>query len=284
MNNTNKPLVSIITPTFNAARYLTEVYLSINAQTFRDFEWIIIDDGSTDNTRELIKEYAERHEFIKTVYMKVNSGPIEARNIGIRAAQGRYIAFLDADDVWLPEKLEKQVSFMINEDAGFSFHDYRHMSTDGTYVGSIVAGPEVVDFTRHHTHRDIGCLTVMVDRYKCGFEGFSHTEYNGEDFLAWAVLLRKGVVAKRVPYDLARYRLVPNSRSAKKLRKAQNVFAIYRKNEEIRFLKAAFWWTYFVINAFIKHRTARPQLRREIVDAFCKSDLEEADYQSIQAS
>jgi hypothetical protein len=83
---------------------------------------------------------------------------------------------------------------------------------------------------------------------------------------------------------LARYRLVPNSRSAKKLRKAQNVFAIYRKNEEIRFLKAAFWWTYFVINAFIKHRTARPQLRREIVDAFCKSDLEEADYQSIQAS
>jgi glycosyltransferase involved in cell wall biosynthesis len=272
MSPVKSPLVSIITPVYNACEFIAETFFSVRAQTFRDFEWIVVDDCSTDGTRELLEAFASECDFIRLVFLEVNAGPIIARNVGVEIAKGAYLAFLDADDVWLPKKLNLQVEFMRRGALAFSFHDYRHMSANGELVGEVVAGPSTVDFLRHHTHRDIGCLTVMIDRAKCDFHGFSKTDFNGEDFLAWATILRNRGAAFRLPIDLARYRLVPNSRSAKKLDKAINVLHIYRKNERIGPTVAFSLWMSFVFNALRKHRSARPRLERIIVDEECLAE------------
>lgn len=260
------PLVSIITPTYNAQRFLADTCQSVDKQTFKDFEWIIVDDGSTDTTREFLSKLASERSYIKLIYLEINSGPIFARNEGIRRATGRFLAFLDADDLWNAEKLKVQVAFMLNNNIAFSFHDYRHMTMDGTKVGAVICGPEIVDYARHHTHRDIGCLTVMLEREKCNFKGFSEKNTKSEDFITWANIFKSGIVASRVPHDLGRYRLVSKSRSANKFSKIKDVFEVYIKHERINFPLALVWWICFLVNAQKKHLIARPKIDRSLVD------------------
>ncbi len=158
------PLVSIITPSYNSAKFIAETIDSVRAQTFKNWELIIVDDCSTDGSVEIIKKYQKQDKRIRLEVLLVNSGPAVARNRGIELAQGRYIAFIDSDDRWLPEKLEKQIAFMQETGAAFSHCWYIKTDEQGKPNGR-VNHPPPYELTYHELLKSnrIGCLTVMID-------------------------------------------------------------------------------------------------------------------------
>jgi glycosyltransferase involved in cell wall biosynthesis len=254
------PLVSIVTPVYNAARWLPETMASVRSQTLADWEHLLVDDGSTDESVAIVTAAAAADPRVRLLETPCNGGPSAARNMALDAARGRFIAFLDADDLWLPEKLAHSVRWMTARGYEFIYHDYRHISHDGRKVGRLVQGPDELNLRTLHTHRGTGCLTVVIDRERIpGFRFPTITPYRAEDFCLWSNLIRQGHIGHRLPRDLARYRLLPRSRSANKLGGALNAWRIYRRFSRLSVAQAAFWWVQFAWNAFWLHRNARPQ-------------------------
>jgi teichuronic acid biosynthesis glycosyltransferase TuaG len=254
------PLVSIITPVHNAAQWLPETLASVGAQTLTDWEHLVVDDGSTDNSVAIIEKAATQDARIHLLHTPCNSGPAAARNLALDAVQGRFIAFLDADDLWLPNKLACQVKWMTDHNQDFTYHAYRHMSQDGLRIGALVSGPKILNMRTLHTQRGTGCLTVMIDRERIQEFSFpSISPIYPEDFCLWFLLIQKGHIGYRLSLDLARYRLLPQSRSASKLDAAANVWHLYRKFSKLPLLLAMSWWLQYTWNAFWLHRRSRPQ-------------------------
>ena len=259
--DSNQTLVSIITPVFNAARWLPQTLDSVQAQTYSNWEHILVDDGSTDGSIELIEKVAQRDTRIRLMRTAKNGGPAVARNLAIQSARGRYIAFLDADDLWLPEKLARSVDYIEQNDYAFIYHDYRHISHDGELVSALIRGPEVLNMRTLHTRRGTGgCLSVVIDRTKVpDFHFPLNYKLLHEDFCAWMSLIRDGHLGHRLPVDLGRYRLLPKSRSANKLNGAYNTWLIYREVSRLNLVHAAFWWLQYAWNGFWLYRLARPR-------------------------
>lgn len=259
------PLVSVIMPAYNSAATISESIRSLQAQTFHDWVLFVVDDGSTDNTCQIVDGLAVLDFRIKLLVQPRNAGPAAARNRGIRCAQGRYIAFLDSDDLWRPEKLAIQLDAMQSADAAMSFHDYRQMSQNGEFMGDPIKGPDHLDWATLHKRRGVGCLTAMIDRLLV--PDFLFPEMNrdvlAEDFLAWSSLLRSGAYkAMRVPHDLAFYRLQESSRSSKRLRAVSSVWVIYRRFEKIALPRAAWFFACYLVDALRLRVKGRPRYRR----------------------
>ena len=170
-------LVSIIMPSYNTAPYIAESIRSVMAQTYTDWELIIVDDASTDNTDEVVKDVilsgaqAESKDLSSKIhYLKNdrNRGAAYSRNRALREAKGRWIAFLDSDDIWTPDKLEKQIAFMTKNGCAFSYTRYEEMDENGRPTGTIVGGPKRITKTGMYNYCWPGCLTVMYDREVVG--------------------------------------------------------------------------------------------------------------------
>ena len=260
------PIVSVITPVYDAVEFLAETLRSVQGQTLDDWEHILIDDGSTDGSVELIEKAAEADRRVCLLRTPGRIGPGKARNEGLECARGKYVAFLDADDLWLPQKLQHCVAWMRSNDYGFIYHDYRHLSHDGKKIGAVIAGPDRLDLQRLHTRRGVGsCLTVVMDRKKLPDFRFptDHNDLN-EDFVAWLRLVRKGHVGHRLPEDLGRYRLSETSRNGSRLASAAACWRIYRNESKLPFGRALNWWTQYAWRAFWMHRRAVPQYQTDI--------------------
>lgn len=254
------PLVSIITPVYNAAPWLPGTLASVRAQTLANWEHILVDDGSTDTSVAIIEAAAREDARIRLLRTARNSGPSMARNLAIDAACGRFIAFLDADDLWLPEKLALSVDWITTHGYSFIYHDYRHISHDGSRVGPLINAPEILDLRTLHTRRGHGCLTTVIDRQRLpNFHFPCSRRYLHEDFCAWLNLIREGHTGHRLPADLGRYRLSRNSRSSNKFASATATWRIYREVSRLSVPQAAFWWTQYAWNAFALHLHARPR-------------------------
>lgn len=255
------PLVSIITPVYNAARWLPETLASVRAQTLTDWEQILVDDGSTDNSAAIVEAAAREDARFRPLRTPRNLGPSVARNLAIDAARGRFIAFLDADDLWLPEKLACSVEWLTAHGHSFIYHDYRHISSDGSRVGALVKAPEKLDLRTLHTRRGHGgCLSIVVDRQRVPVIQFPEIEpHHAEDFCAWLAMIRAGHVGHRLPADLGRYRLSPKSRSANKLEGAINAWRLYRNISRLSIPRAALWWSQYAWNALVLHLHAIPR-------------------------
>jgi glycosyltransferase involved in cell wall biosynthesis len=254
------PSVSIVTPVYNAARWLPETLATVRAQTFSDWEHILVDDGSSDDSLAIVEEAAAADARVRLLRMPQNSGPSAARNQALDSARGRYIAFLDADDLWLPEKLSCSVNWMMAKGYAFIYHDYRHISHDGNRVGALVVGPEELNLRTLHTRRGAGCLSVVLDSEVIQSFRFPHAcNYLHEDFCAWLDLVQQGYIGHRLPVDLGRYRLSAQSRSANKLTAALQTWKIYREASKLHPLRAALWWMEYAWNGFWLHRVARPR-------------------------
>jgi teichuronic acid biosynthesis glycosyltransferase TuaG len=255
------PLISIITPVYNAARFLPDTLNSVQAQTLTDWEHLLVDDGSGDGSANIVNAASAGDARIRLLRTPCNSGPAVARNLALDAARGRYIAFLDADDLWLARKLELCIDWMQSHGHGFVYHDYRHMSEDGSRLGGLISGPDELNLRTVHTRRGHGgCLSMMIDRQQIGdvrFPPRSHLTH--EDLRAWLAIIRKGFVGHRVPCDLGRYRLANTSRNAKKFTSISHTWLIYRNEPELSYAKAAFWWLQYVWNAWRMYRYAQPQ-------------------------
>lgn len=252
--------VSIITPVYNARPWLTDLFETTRQQSFHDFEHLLVDDGSSDGSAEEAERLSAHDPRVQILRMPKNGGPAAARNMAIEASTGRYLAFLDADDLWHKDKLMQQVRWMKQTGHAFTYHDYRHMSHDGQKIGQRVSGPDILNLKTLHTHRGTGgCLSVMLDRTQLPWFRFPDLQRSmPEDFLAWLSIIQHGHLGHRLDADLGRYRLTPDSRSSNKLAAALSVWHLYRNVERLPLKTALSWWIQYAWNARRLYRQAKP--------------------------
>lgn len=200
----NNQLVSIITPTWNCAQFICETIQSIRAQTYQNWELIILDDCSTDNTQEVIAPYLEADNRIKYICNDQNSGAAVTRNNALKVAKGKWIAFLDSDDLWYPEKLEKQINFMVANGYHFSYTGYCEINEESKETGRVILGPKHITKAGMYAFCWPGCLTVMYDREYVGLVQIADIKKNN-DYAMWLKVCQK-VDCYLLPEVLAKYR------------------------------------------------------------------------------
>jgi teichuronic acid biosynthesis glycosyltransferase TuaG len=221
------PAVSVITPVWNAVATLAATVASVRAQSFADWEMLIVDDGSTDGSRALAERLAAEEPRLRLLGWERNRGAAAARNAGIRAGRGRFLAFLDADDLWYPEKLEVQIGYMQDEGVPFSFASYRRIAADGRPLG-VVRVPARVDHARLLRGNAIPCLTAVFDRLHYGRAEMPDLRRR-QDYGLWLTLLARGGEAHGLLQVLADYRVRPGSLSSGRLVAAAATWTVYRE-------------------------------------------------------
>jgi teichuronic acid biosynthesis glycosyltransferase TuaG len=212
---------------------------------------IIVDDGSKDSSANIIQDLTNTDTRIKGFYFDKNIGAAEARNVAIQQAKGKYIAFLDSNDLWELEKLEKQISFMQTEDIAFSFSTYQPMSEDGSKLYSIIHAPKIVTYSAYLKNTIIGCLTVVIDREKAGDFEMPNIR-SSHDMALWLLIMKRGFDAYGLDENLARYRIVSASNTSSKWRAAKDVWKIYREVENLSFLYSSWCFLNYAFNALVK--------------------------------
>ena len=242
-------LVSIITPSYNSAKFIKQCIESVIAQTYTNWEMLIVDDYSADNSLQILKKYNDKR--IQLIELDKNVGASESRNVAIRKAKGKYIAFLDSDDLWEPQKLEKQISFMEKEDVAFSFSTYQPISDDDSKLYSIIHAPKIVTYSSYLKKTIIGCLTVIIDREKTGVFEMPKIR-SSHDMALWLLIMRRGFDAYGLDENLARYRIVSTSNTANKWRAAKDVWKVYRQFEKLSFFYSIWCFLNYAFNAIIK--------------------------------
>lgn len=245
--------VSIIMPVYNTEAFLAESIESVLAQTYREWELLIVDDGSTDGSVFLIKAFTERDPRIKYLKMDIHSGsPALPRNIGIKYAQGRYIAFIDSDDMWLPDKLEKQVELFGDPRAAVVYCDYERIAEDGRRAGRIVRAPGLIGYGQLLLGNVIGGLTGVYDTHKVGkVYQLSHPH---EDYIMWLSILKRGFVARSTQTVGALHRVRRRSVSSNKLKALSWQWDIYRHVEKLGLVKSVYCFMHYAYKAFKKNR------------------------------
>ena len=244
-------LVSIITPSYNSSKFIKECIDSVLFQTYTDWELLIVDDCSTDNSRDIISKLSDKDERIKSIFLEKNIGAASARNIAIKKAKGKYIAFLDSDDLWKSVKLEKQLLFMNENDIAFSFSTYQFMSEDGKILANIVKAPKKMFYNSYLKNTIIGCLTVIIDREKTGDFEMPNIR-SSHDMALWLLVMKRGFSAYGLDENLANYRVVSSSNTANKLKAAKDVWNVYRNVENLPLLYSAWCFVQYVFNAVKK--------------------------------
>lgn len=240
-------LVSIITPVYNSEKYISDTINSVLAQTYTNWEMLIADDCSSDNSAQIIKTYTDSR--IKYFKLETNSGAAIARNKALEKAKGNYIAFLDSDDAWKPEKLEKQLKFMMEKDVGFSFTGYEIIRDK---KNKIVEVPNTVNYDQFMKNTIIGTLTVMLSRKHVGDVRIVDVKKD-HDSMTWAKLLRQGNIAYGLNESLAYYRKVEGSISNNKIKAAKNHWNNCRRIEKLSIPKCMYYFFFYVLNAIKKH-------------------------------
>ena len=225
-------LVSVIMPNYNGERFLAETIESVLAQTYQNWELLITDDCSTDGSVAIASSYAEKDPRVKLFVQEKNSGAAEARNRSLSEAKGKWIAFLDSDDVWLPEKLEKQIAFMEENGYKFSYTKYEHIDENSERMGVTVVGPKKLGKRRMFHYCYPGCLTVMYDAETVGVLQVDGRIGNGEnDYALWLKAVKKAT-CYYLNETLARYRVRKVSLShGRKMRLVKNHYYLMRYSE-----------------------------------------------------
>ncbi len=246
------PAVSVVTPVWNAAATLAETVASVRAQSFDDWEHLLVDDASTDGSPALARALAASDPRIRILTLAANGGPAAARNAGIRAARGRYIAFVDADDLWRPQKLARQIGFMRAEGHALTFSAYRRIAADGRPLG-IVRPPARVDRAELLKGNVIGCLTAVYDTAAVGRLEMPPIRRR-QDFGLWLEILSRVPHAHALPEVLADYRVHPGSLSADKLGAVQATWALYREVEGMSRPRAGWYLAHNLARGLAKRR------------------------------
>lgn len=244
--------VSIITPCYNAEEYIEKAIMSVLNQTFTAWEMLIVNDCSTDNSEKVIKDYCAKDSRIKYFKTKHRSGsPSLPRNIGIENARGKYIAFLDADDIWLPDKLESQIKFMEQNNVNFVYSDYEKIDYLGNRNNRVIKMPSVSTFWDVIETCTIPCLTVIMTKDIIGNTRFKNIAK--EDFAFWLDILKKNVIAYKTEGVLALYREQKTSRSGNKYNMIKEQWQILRKIEGVKPVVALYFMIKYLYHGFVKY-------------------------------
>ena len=245
-------LVSIITPMYNSQRFIKSAIKSVQAQTYQNWEMIIVDDGSADGSVDITKAFVENDERIRLIILQNNRGPAVARNEGIKVACGRYIAFLDSDDLWLPEKLEKQLRFMNNKHSPLSFSSYEKIDEDGNILGQIPINKKKISYTDLLKTNHIGCLTAMMDIKFLEEKMYMPLIKKRHDHGLWLSILSKGYTAFGINEVLAQYRCRKHSISHNKINIICYQWKLYREVERLGLIRSMYYMLYYAWYGIVK--------------------------------
>ncbi len=240
------PLVSVIMPAYNSERFIEAAIRSVIAQTVTDWELLVIDDGSNDSTCKIVERLAENDSRIVLIKNPENLGVAKTRNRGFDLCRGEYVALLDSDDVWYPNKLEEQLSIVSRDEADLSYCSYAIVDENGKKLKKDYKVPEKIDFDGLLKENVIGCSTVLFSRKILSKHRFE-TEYFHEDYVLWLDLLREGYLASGSSKTLVNWRYIKDSRSFNKRKSAGNRWRIYREHLGFPFFKSL---KYFMFYAF----------------------------------
>jgi len=252
MNNT-KELVSIITANYNAQKFIADTIESVLAQTYQNWEMIIVDDCSNDDSISIIKEYMKLDERIKLIELKQNSGAAVARNRAIEVANGRFIAFLDSDDLWKSDKLEKQINFMLENQYDFTYTYYNLIDENNVKYGTVFEAPQYVSYNDLLKTCSIGCLTAIYDTHSLG-KVYMPIISKRQDYALWLKILKTIDKAYCLEESLAIYRTRSNSISSNKFKASQYQWKIYREIEKLDIVKSCYYFMHYAFNGFKKYK------------------------------
>jgi teichuronic acid biosynthesis glycosyltransferase TuaG len=249
----NNERVSVITPVYNADRYIAETVESAVAQTYRDIEIVLVDDCSKDNSADIIADLQKKYPNIVYHKQETNQGAAVARNTALNLATGRYVAFLDSDDLWVPEKIERQLSMMRKENCPFCYAAIDFMDEDGEITKRKRNISETCDYNYLLHNTIIATSTVVIDRNIMG-DFQMPLRRGGQDYATWLMLLRGGTVARGINEVLSHYRISSNSLSSNKWKSIKQVWQIQTCDEKICKVKAVWNVCCFILNALRKYK------------------------------
>jgi teichuronic acid biosynthesis glycosyltransferase TuaG len=241
-----KHQVSIIMPSFNCEDFISDTILSVIFQTYKNWELIIVDDRSTDNSTHIIDNFIKDDARIKLFINDENEGAAVSRNKAIKHANGKYIAFLDSDDLWYADKLEKQISFMCSNNLAFTYTGYETIDEEDNSLNMTIAPPEKLDYLTMLKENQIGCLTAIYDQEMLN-KHYMPLIRKRQDYGLWLSILKTTPYAYRAPGILAKYRIRKNSVSSSKIGLLKYNFKLFNEHEEISAIKSAYYvgWNIF---------------------------------------
>lgn len=244
-------LVSIITPSYNSEKFISETIESVRQQTYDNFEMIIVDDNSTDNTINIVEQYQKIDFRIKLITLKINGGAGIARNEAIKFASGDFIAFLDSDDIWKQKKLERQISFMQDNQYYFTFTGYETITEDDNNTKSVISVKSEITYKKALYKNPIGCLTAVYNAKALG-KFYMPIIRKRQDYALWLKILKK-TNAYGLNESLAIYRVRKESISSDKLNLLKYEWKIYREEEGLSTLSSLFYLTTAILTRVIRY-------------------------------
>lgn len=250
----NNELISIIIPVYNVESYIDETINSVLNQTYSNWELICIDDCSTDNSYMLLQNYENKDPRIKILKNEYNQGPSKTRNKGVQLAKGRYITFLDSDDIWNQNKLFKQYTFMKENHYEFTFTSYNLMKFNGELLNKEVHVPTKIDYNGLLKNTVISTITVMISSDLKEKIVMPENISNGEDMAAWLNVLKNIKYAYGLDEVLSSYRQVNNSLSSGLKNKLTRMWYVYREVEKISLLKSIKYYVFYIFNVLRKRK------------------------------
>ena len=243
-------LISIVMPVFNAQAYLEEALESVRRQTWTDWELLVVDDHSTDGSAGLVSEICRKDARIRLLSQTDGvKGAANARNFGTAHANGRYLAFMDADDIWRVDKLEREMAFLREKDASFVFCSYEFGDEHAVGTGKIVRVPDQLTYQKALSRTVIFTSTVLFDREKIDKALLQMPDAPSEDTAMWWQILRNGHVAYGLKENLVIYRRPEKSLSSNKLRAITRIWGLYRKQEKMSVIASAACFCMWAVRA-----------------------------------
>lgn len=240
----SEKLVSIIMPTYNCAKFIARTLDSVQAQTYQNWELIIVDDCSKDNTREIVEGYMKKDSRIQYYLLDSNSGAAVARTTAMQLAKGSYMAFLDSDDIWIPNKLERQINWMIDNEYAFSCTAYEQIDEEDNLLNRTIKTIKKTNYNRLLLDCPVGNSTVVYDVEKMGKFEVPNIRKRNDDAL-WLQMLKKEKYIWGMPDVLMKYRIRQNSISSNKFKVIKYHWILYREIEHLSVVRSAFhifWW------------------------------------------
>lgn len=248
-----KALVSIITPTYNSEKYIRETINSVQNQTYSNWELILVDDFSEDQTTSIIREIQKSDSRIHLIESSVNSGPAVSRNKGIAKATGKYMTFLDADDIWFSDFIENSINSIKNTGIHFVFSSYKRSNEELEFIYSDFIVPKKVTYSDILKSNSISCLTAFLDIETLGKKLMPEV-YKRQDMGLWLKYLKEIPFAYGIKEPKAIYRIRENSLSRKKSNLIKYQWQFYRRVEELSFIDSSYYMVHWAVRGFLKYR------------------------------
>ena len=246
--------ISIVVPVYNAAKYIEQTVSMVQKQTYTDWELILVEDCSKDESRKVLQnlENSLQDSRIRVIYKEKNEGAAKARNTGVMAATGEYLAILDADDIWKETKLEKELAFMKQKDAAFVFTSYEFGDEQGNGTGKFVNVPDTLNYKQALSRTVIFTSTTLFDLKKLGKELVTMPIVPSEDSATWWQILRAGYTAYGFQEVTTVYRRPPKSLSSNKGKAIQRIWYLYRKVERLSLPVSIFCFIGWAVRATLR--------------------------------